>query len=140
MAAGAWYLAAPRAVDAPPAASAAVATVRPAINGIWEAQVRYDWPNADYAERFTFGGAGDSLHGTASFLRVPRGVLEGSVAADGLRFVTRTAEMAGGAELVHRYRAQWVGDELRFTMQTEGGSSAHAPVEFVARRVPGTPR
>jgi len=35
---------------------------------------------------------------------------------------------------VHRYRGQLVGDELRFVMQTEGGGSAHVPVEFVARR------
>ncbi len=27
-----------------------------------------------------------------------------------------------------------IGDELRFVMQTEGGSSVHVPVEFVARR------
>jgi len=36
---------------------------------------------------------------------------------------------------VHRYRGRRVGDELRFVMQTEGGASAHLPVEFVARRI-----
>ena len=53
---------------------------RAAVNGVWEAPVRYDWPNADHLERFAFAGDGDALHGTASFLRVPRGVLEGRVA------------------------------------------------------------
>jgi hypothetical protein len=39
------------------------------------------------------------------------------------------------AETVHRYRGRRVGDEIRFTMQTEGGASSHVPVDFVARRV-----
>ncbi|MES2992502.1 MAG: toll/interleukin-1 receptor domain-containing protein [Pseudomonadota bacterium] len=131
-----WLRSARGGAGSPPPAASAAAASRPAIDGEWEAQVRYDWPNADYVERFSFGGEGDSLHGSASFLRVPRGVLEGSVAADGLRFFTRTADMSGGAGLVHRYRARLVGDELRFTLQTEGGTSAHGPVEFVARRAP----
>jgi len=37
--------------------------------------------------------------------------------------------------VVHRYRGRLAGDEIRFVMQTEGGSSAHVPIEFVARRV-----
>lgn len=58
----------------------------------------------------------------------------------GLRFLTRTGEIgerAGRtvAETAHRYRGRLVGDEIRFVMQTEGGSSSHGPVEFVARRV-----
>jgi hypothetical protein len=83
-----------------------------------------------------FAGEGAALHGSASFLGVARGVLEGGVDGAQLRFVTRTNELGGAADaaLVHRYRAQLVGDELRFVMQTEGGSSSHVPVEFVARR------
>ncbi len=65
-------------------------------------------------------------------------MLEGGVEPDGLRFVTRTSEMGatGTVETVHRYRGRLVGDTLRFVMQTEGGSSAHGLVEFVARRMP----
>ena len=109
---------------------------RAAINGVWQAEVDYDWPNAHYTERFEFGGVGRELHGSASFLRVPRGVLEGSADAEGLQFVTRSAEVSSGAaqDSVHRYRARLMGDELRVVMQTEGGSSAHVAVEFVARR------
>jgi len=110
---------------------------RIAVNGEWRAQVDYDWPGARHVERFVFAGEGDALHGSASFLGVARGVLEGAVDGAQLRFVTRTSEIggtAGDATVVHRYRAQLVGDELRFVMQTEGGSSAHVPVEFVARR------
>ena len=110
---------------------------RPDVNGAWQADVTYDWANAKYAERFEFAGEGAALHGSASFLGAPRGLLEGRLEPDAIGFVTRTREIGAGgsADLVHRYRGRRVGDELRFVMQTEGGSSAHVPVEFVARRV-----
>ena len=111
---------------------------RPAIDGEWQAEVNYDWPNARYVERFTFAGEAGELHGSASFLGVRRGVLEGSTEPGGLRFVTRTGEAAGvggSAETVHRYRGRLDGSEIRFVMQTEGGGASHVPVEFVARRV-----
>ena len=110
---------------------------RPDVNGAWQAEVTYDWPNAKYTERFEFAGDGAELHGSASFLAAPRGLLEGRFDPDGIGFVTRTREVgAGGSgELVHRYRGRRVGDELRFVMQTEGGASPHLPVEFVARRI-----
>jgi hypothetical protein len=116
-------------------AAQALAT-RPDINGMWRAQVSYDWPGAQYVERFDLRGDASELHGTASFLGVPRGLLEGHIDAGELRFVTRTSEVADGTsrELVHRYRGRVVGGEIRFVMQTEGGSSSHGPVEFVARR------
>ena len=110
---------------------------RPRVNGEWRAEVDYDWPGAHHVERFVFSGDGDELHGSASFLGVARGILEGRVDGAGASFVTRTSELAGGGstDVVHRYRGRIVGDELRFVMQTEGGSSAHVPVEFVARRI-----
>lgn len=119
------------------AAAADLVTTRPDINGVWQADVSYDWPNAHHVERFDFRGDATGLHGSASFLSVPRGVLEGRVEPDGLRFVTRTTEVAGSnsQELVHRYQGRWVDGELRIVMQTEGGSTPHTPVEFVARRL-----
>jgi hypothetical protein len=120
------------------AAASATRAARAAINGRWQADVSYDWPNAHYTERFEFSGEGTALQGSASFLRVDRGILEGRVDSDGLAFVTRTRETLGGdgpgQEITHRYLGQLDGDELRFVMQTEGGSSAHRPVSFVARR------
>ena len=120
------------------AASAAPRPARADVNGAWQAEVNYDWPNARYQERFSFIGEAAELHGSASFLGVARGVLEGSTDATGLRFLTRSAEIATGAgtaaDTVHRYRGRRVGDELHFVMQTEGGSTVHVPVEFVARR------
>lgn len=124
--------------SSPPETQARAPAARPPVNGEWRAQVDYDWPDAHYVERFVFSGEGDALHGSASFLGVARGVLESRIDGAGLRFVTRTSELAGAAanaEIVHRYSGQLVGDELRFVMQAEGGNSAHRPVEFVARRM-----
>jgi hypothetical protein len=118
---------------------APVPAARAPVNGEWQADVTYDWNNARFSERFTFAGEADELHGSASFLRVARGVLEGRVDGTGVSFVTRTSETSGsgdsGTAVVHRYRGRLAGDELRFVMQTEGGSSAHMPIEFVARRL-----
>ena len=134
-----WQMRAPPQGDGAASAPAAgaSATARAGVNGEWQAELNYDWPNARYTERFVFGGEHGELHGSASFLRVPRGLLEGSVEASTLRFITRTEEIAGSAATptVHRYRGTLAGDEIRFVMQTEGGTSAHVPVEFIARRV-----
>ena len=128
-----------RSPSSPPAAQppAAVAAARWQVNGEWQAAIEYDWPNAHYVERFVFAGEGEALHGSASFLNVARGVLEGRIDAAGLSFVTRTSELAGASDagtVLHRYRGRLEGNEIRFVVQTEGGSSAHVPVEFVARR------
>ncbi len=110
---------------------------RPPVNGRWQAEVEYDWPGARHVERFDFSGEGSALNGSASFLRVPRGLLEGRVDVQGLAFVTRTEEVAGTTTAVatHRYSGRLQGDEIHFVMQTEGGLSTHVPVRFVARRV-----
>lgn len=120
-----------RSTDAAPSPS------RPAINGQWQAEVSYDWPNAHYVERFDFSGEAGELHGSASFLGVRRGLVDGSTEPGGLRFVTRTGEMLGNdtVQASHHYRGRVVGAEIHFVMQTEGGSSSHVPVEFVARRL-----
>lgn len=112
----------------------AAAPQRPPVNGRWQASFDYDWPNSRHNERFDFIGEGSDLQGSASFLGVPRGLSEGHVDANGLRFVTRTGELGSSVEQVHRYRARLVGDALHFVMQTEGGGAPHRPVEFVARR------
>ncbi len=114
---------------------------RPAINGEWNAEVTYDWPGAKYTETFTFGGEGEKVHGTASFLHVKRGFLDGVTKGDGIQFTTRTQEFGGDStvDVVHRYQGKVARDEIRFVMQTEGSLSAHVPVEFVAHRASGTP-
>ena len=111
---------------------------RPEINGVWEADVSYDWPNARYTERFDFRGEGDEVYGTASFLGKRRGILEGRIEKDRLRFITRTQEVLGDwqnpKDVVHRYRGKFRGNAIEFVMQTEGGYSEHIPIEFRATR------
>ena len=114
---------------------------RPDINGLWEADVTYDWPNARYMEGFDFRGEGGDVYGTASFLGRRRAILEGRIEKDRLRFSTRTREFLGGdtqnaKEVVHHYRGKLMGNEIRFVMQTEGGYSEHMPIEFTAKRQP----
>ncbi len=113
--------------------------LRPDINGDWTADVTYDWPNARYVEKFDFRGEGNEVYGTASFLEVKRGILEGSVKKDEIRFITRTQEHLGGdsrnpRDVVHRYRGKLRGKEIMFVMQTEGGYSQHIPIEFTAEK------
>src|SRR5262245_7493224 len=50
-------------------------TSQPGVSlaGNWSAEVTYDW-GAKYTERFVFKVDGDAVLGTASFLRVPRGI------------------------------------------------------------------
>jgi hypothetical protein len=108
----------------------------PALAGRWQAEVDYDWPGAHYVEHFDFIVDGDEVMGSASFLGLRRGLQEGRLADGVLRFVTRSQEALGDevTELLHRYRARLAGDELRFVMQTEGGSAPNEPVSFGARR------
>lgn len=115
-----------------------VKETRPAINGEWKADVSYDW-NAQYPETFSIKGEGNEVYGTASFLKVKRGILEGHIIKNKLQFITKTQEVSGEQtpkETVHRYSGSIDGEHIKFTMQTEGGDSEHKPIEFVAQRVP----
>ncbi len=107
----------------------------PGVIGAWTAQVAYDW-GVTHEERFEFRLAGREITGTASFLGQRRTLEE--VAFDGTRltFRTRTRAQAGRElrELRHHYDGIVEADAIRFTLQSEGGFSDYAPVEFVARR------
>jgi hypothetical protein len=131
------------AVQPPPAQNTSrelAQDMRPGVNGDWQADVTYDWPNARYVEKFNFRGTGDEVYGTASFLGGKKQILEGTIKKDGLRFITRTQEVLGGdsqnaKDVVHRYRGELLDNEIRFIMQTEGGYSEHIPIEFTAKKV-----
>ncbi len=109
-------------------------SIRVSINGEWQGTVRYAWSNDDYVERFSLEGDADELRGSASFLGVPRALLDGRMESNGASFLTRTREMSG-AEQMHRYSIRLVGGELRIRLQTEADGVAQLPLEFVARRV-----
>ena len=110
---------------------------RPGINGQWTAHVTYDWPNSEFTETFDFKGEGSELYGTASFLGIKRGILKGNIQEEKFEFTTKTKEVLEGSEPItdiHHYRGSLQGNEIHFTMQTQGGYSGHVPVEFIAER------
>jgi len=108
-----------------------------ALAGNWSAEVTYDWGDK-YTERFSFTVDGHAVSGTASFLGVRRGIVDGSVNGDRVVFKTRTEELGGAPSgLEHRYSGTMTGDTIGFTMQTEGGSSS-VPIQFTAKRDVGT--
>jgi hypothetical protein len=105
--------------------------------GDWTADVAYPWGDK-YPERFNFTIDGDFVIGTASFLRVARGIEDGKVDGDVIQFQTRTQELGDRpAEIIHRYRGRMTGgateDTIAFTMQSQGGASG-TPVAFTAVR------
>jgi len=107
----------------------------PDVSGRWVADVRYDF-GVSHAETFAFRLTDGTLAGTASFLGVERGIVNGNVHGARVSFTTRSEERAGddARQAEHRYGGTFSGDEIRLSMQTDGGFSPHAPVEFVARR------
>lgn len=104
-----------------------------AITGVWVAQVRYDW-GAEHGERFDLQLEGGRLRGTASYLGLPRSIVDGQVAGDGSLEFTTSSEVLSGPSLTHRYRGRQVPEGMRFVLETSGGSPAATPVEFIARR------
>lgn len=111
----------------------------PDISGEWQAEVSYDWPNANYTEVFNFKVDGDEVTGTASFLTGKKALWEGKLNGDKLTFITKSQECLGALseprECLHHYRGKLLKDDIRFVMQTTGGFSEHVPIEFTARRV-----
>jgi hypothetical protein len=105
------------------------------VSGTWIADVTYDW-GARYTERITLTADDGELSGSASFLGVGRGIVQGRIQENRITFTTKTAENLGNEtkEVTHSYRGRVSGNEIQFVMQTEGGFSPHPPVQFTARR------
>lgn len=128
----------------------AVSTPLPSarLAGEWTAEVTYA-RNTTHKERFTFKLDGNEVLGTASFLGVGRGIVDGTLNGDRVLFSTMTQVCTGDCSdaknLLHRYRGRISGDVITFSyMQIEAGK-ADAPIEFAAKRVaesatPATPK
>lgn len=107
-----------------------------AFAGRWTARVRYDW-GAEHEESFNLQVEAAAVHGTASFLRLPRSIENGSVSAgERIEFTTRSESTDGSSTrtLTHRYRGRLDGETIRFVLESSGGHAASPPVEFAARR------
>ena len=104
------------------------------IDGEWEAPVAYSW-GVTATERFRLRVDRDVIAGTASFLGVPRGILDGRVDGDHLVFRTPIEGGPGTPSFSNGYRGRIQGDEIHFELQDDRGSP---PVEFTARRAAGS--
>jgi hypothetical protein len=109
---------------------------RAAVNGRWIAEVVYPWPNARYDERLELAGDGADLRGSASYLGLPRGIVQGRVEGERLQFQTRTQEIEGGIERVvtHRYEGRLDGGRLALTLRSARDGVEGPPLDIVARR------
>lgn len=107
------------------------------LSGRWTAEVNYDWGDT-HEERFNLQLENGEVHGTASYLRLARGIEQGRLQAGRLSFLTHSQELLGAStrEMTHRYRAVLSAGELHFVLESSGGQVAHPPVEFIARRAP----
>lgn len=111
------------------------------VNGVWEAEINYDWARATYTETFSFEGEAERLFGFATFLTRKRVIDSGEVNGNRIQFITKGREVTsswdeGAArETVHHYSATFENGELHFVLQIEGGYSVHQPIEFLARKV-----
>jgi Tfp pilus assembly protein PilF len=126
----------------PPAGPGTTTAARADVAGEWVADVKYSWGD-QHPERFTFNVDGDDVFGTASFLRVRRGIVDGMLTGNVLQFRTQSEEILGDQTrtVTHRYRGRVSGDVISFFMQSEGASSSE-PIEFMARRAddPSSPK
>jgi hypothetical protein len=109
---------------------------RAAVNGRWIAEVVYPWPNARYDERFELAGEGAGLRGSASYLGLPHGIVQGRVEGERVQFETRTQEIDGSLERVvtHRYEGRLDGERLALTLRSARAGVDDPPLDIVARR------
>jgi TIR domain-containing protein len=106
------------------------------ISGKWKATVKYDWPGAIYEETFNFEVDGTEVSGTASFLQVGHGILEGKIEGDRVRFTTKSLTTLDDktSQDTHNYRGTVAGDTIQFSMMTDSSVESHVPVHFTAKR------
>ena len=109
----------------------------PNVSGDWNAQVKYDWGDS-YPEKFHFETNGAELSGSASFLRVDRGILDGKVSGDRVSFTTRTLVSINSEEKMHEdkhyYKGTLANNAIQFTMITDSEVESHVPIHFTATR------
>jgi hypothetical protein len=106
------------------------------VNGKWKATVKYDWPGAIYDETFNFEVAGSELSGTASLLGVDRGIFDGKIEGDQVRFMTKSLTTLDDKTYQdqHYYKGTVAADTIRFSMLTDSSVESHVPVLFTAKR------
>ena len=104
------------------------------VSGEWTADITYSWGD-QHPERFTFTQDGSDVFGTASYLRVRRGILDGTLKGNVVQFRTQTETMLGNETrtVTHRYRGRVTGNTIAFILQSESAGSSES-IEFTASR------
>ncbi len=105
------------------------------IDGRWRGTVAYDWgPKID--ETFTFRRVGDALTGSAGFLGVARGILDGTYGSRSLRFAVRWQETLGSEQhqVTNWYVGNVDGDRIDMALTIDGSFAAHPPITFTLTR------
>jgi hypothetical protein len=107
-----------------------------AFAGKWQAEVKYGW-GAVHNETFQFKVDENEVMGSASYVRTPRGILDGKIDGNRISFLTKSQTMLGSQtyEEKHLYKGRLNGDSIEFVLQTESGYDARSPEMFTARRV-----
>jgi hypothetical protein len=87
-------------------------------------------------ETFEFEVAGSELSGAASYLRRPRGILDGKLEGSRVSFTTKSLTSLNDKtfEDTHHYRGTVEGNVINFTLITDSGAESHVPVRFTVRR------
>ena len=108
------------------------------VTGKWHATVKYDWGDS-YREVFEFAVDANDISGSASFLGTARGILDGKVAGNRIRFSTKSSSAMGSDEKTYQDKHDYTGivenDAIQFTMTTDSPTESHVPVHFVATKV-----
>lgn len=128
---------APTRSEAAPVTPPRPGSAVPSSTGRWTATVKYDW-GAEHPETFEFQVRDSQVRGSASFLRLPRGIEDGRQEGRHLSFVTHSDEVMGDSptrEVTHRYQGEVKTKTIHFTLESSGGYSRHPPLEFTAHRV-----
>lgn len=111
------------------------AAIRSPIDGRWQGTVTYDWgPKID--ETFSFRTVGDALTGSAGFLGVARGILDGTYGSRSLRFAVRWQETLGSEQhqVTNWYVGNVDGDRIDMVLTIDGSFAAHPPITFALTR------
>jgi len=107
------------------------------VSGKWNATVKYDWGDS-HAEKFEFEVDGKELSGSASFLGVDRGILEGKIEGTRISFTTKTLSTINSDDKTyedkHLYKGIVANNEIQFTMVTDSSIESHVPIHFTASK------
>jgi hypothetical protein len=103
--------------------------------GTWRATVNYSWGSA-YTEIFKFEIDDEDLSGTATYVTVPRVLLDGKISGNKIAFSTKSMSMLGDKsyEEKHQYSGKLSDGQIKFRLQTDSGYDSRLPETFIATR------